>query len=153
MATFSRRAQFRWHGELAAGSGEVAAGTHSFSIPVRFPSIASDPPGHTTPEELLAASHAACYGIGLHSLIRRSGGHAEQVLVEAIVTAEKGADGIRILSSHLIGLVKGLAILDEKSLQQIATDVAENCTISLALRGTVRITHEVRVESSESPGA
>jgi osmotically inducible protein OsmC len=153
MAKFSRRAALRWDGELMSGNGEVTAGTGSFTVPVRFPSVAADLPGHTTPEELLAASHATCYGIGLRSLIGRSGGRVQQVFVEAVVTAEKSTDGIRIQSSHLIGLVKGLANLDDDQLQLIANDVAEQCTISLALRGTVGITHEVKAERAAAPQA
>lgn len=146
MTTFSRRAELRWDGELTAGAGEVTAGTGAFAVPVRFPSVAGDPPGKTTPEELLAASHAACYGIGLRSLIGRRGGSARRVTVEAVISAEKGSDGIQIQSSHLAGVINGLENLDDAQLQQIAREVAEGCTISLALRGAVRITHDVKAE-------
>jgi hypothetical protein len=74
MAVFSRRAVLQWEGEVPAGSGEVAAGSGAFTVGAIFPSIAGDPAGKTTPEELLAASHATCYGIGLRSLIARRGG-------------------------------------------------------------------------------
>jgi osmotically inducible protein OsmC len=148
MTTFTRRAELRWDGELMTGHGEVTGGTGAFAVPVRFPSVAGDPPGTTTPEELLAASHAACYGIGLRSLIARRGGHAQRVVVEALISADKGPDGIRIQSSHLTGIVVGLAALTEAQLQDISHEVADGCTISLALRGAVRITHEVRAQSS-----
>ncbi len=146
MTTFSRRAELRWDGELMTGSGEVAAGTGSFAVPVRFPSVAGDPPGKTTPEELLAASHAACYGIGLRSLIGRKGGRAKRVTVEAVISAEKGPDGIQIQSSHLVGVVVGLEEFDDAQLRDVSREVADGCTISLALRGAVRITHEVKAE-------
>jgi lipoyl-dependent peroxiredoxin len=148
MTTFSRRAELRWDGELMTGNGEVAAGTRAFAVPVRFPSVAGDPPGKTTPEELLAASHAACYGIGLRSLIGRKGGRAQRVVVEAIVSAEKGPEGIQVQSSHLACVVIDLEKLDEAQLHEISREVADGCTISQALRGAVRITHEVRAESS-----
>jgi lipoyl-dependent peroxiredoxin len=147
MVTFSRRAVLRWDGDLTTGSGDVSAGSDAFAIPVRFPSVAGDPARTTTPEELLAASHAACYGIGLRSLIGRRGGVAQRVLVEAVIKAQKGPDGIRIQSSHLAGVIEGMEKLDDAQLQNIAREVAEECTISLALRGTVRITHEVRAET------
>jgi lipoyl-dependent peroxiredoxin len=146
MTTFSRRAELRWDGDLVDGNGQVSAGTGAFAVPVWFPSISGDPPGKTTPEELLAASHATCYGIGLRSLIGRNGGRAQRIIVNAVVGAEKGPEGIRIQSSHLVGVVEGLEKLDDAQLQDIARDVAEGCTISLALRGSVRITHEVKAE-------
>jgi organic hydroperoxide reductase OsmC/OhrA len=114
------------------------------------PSIAGDPPGKTTPE-LLAASHAACYGIGLRSLIERKGGRAKRVTVEATISAQKGPDGIQIQSSHLNGVVEGLEKLDDVQLHDISREVADGCTISLALRGVVRITHEVKAEGSSAP--
>jgi len=143
MATFSRRAELRWDGELMTGGGQVAAGSGAFTVPVRFPSVSGDPPGKTTPEELLAASHATCYGIGLRSLIGQRGGQAQRVTVEATIKAEKGADGIRIHSSHLTAVIEGLKGLDAAKLEDVAREVAEECTISIALRGAVRITHEI----------
>jgi lipoyl-dependent peroxiredoxin len=144
MTTFSRRAELRWQGDLVTGSGEVTGGTGAFAVPVRFPSVAGDPPGKTTPEELLAASHAACYGIGLRSLIGRRGGKATRITVEAIITAEKGPTGIEISSSHLAGVIGELEHLDDTELRDVAREVAEGCTISAALRGTVRITHDIK---------
>ena len=145
MATFWRRAETQWEGEVLHGTGHVTADTSAFVLPVTFPSTHGEPPGKTTPEELLAASHAACFGIGLRSLIGRRGGRASRVTVTATVTAEKGADGIRIQSSHLTGDVEALEKLDYTQLQDIAREAAEGCTISIAIRDAVRITHEVRV--------
>src|SRR5690606_3662416 len=131
-------------GELMTGNGDVRGGTGAFAVPVRFPSVAGDPPGKTTPEELLAASHAACYGIGLRSLISRKGGRAQRIRVEAAITADKGAEGIRIQSSHLACRIEGLEQIDSADLENIAREVAESCTISVAIRESVRITHDVR---------
>jgi osmotically inducible protein OsmC len=104
--TFQRSAELAWRGDVVRGSGEVSAGTGSFTVAARFPTLRGEPPGTTTPEELLAASHAACYGIGLRSVIARHGGSAATVRVTATLTAEKGADGIRIRRSHLSAVVR-----------------------------------------------
>ncbi len=146
MATFSRRAELRWDGEVVDGRGQVTAGGGAFAVPVTFPSTAGEPPEKTTPEELLAASHATCYGIGLRSLIGRRGGRAQRITVAATVTAEKGPGGIRIQSSHLTGVAEALEKLDDAQLQDIAREVAEGCTISIALRGSVAITHEIKAD-------
>jgi osmotically inducible protein OsmC len=147
MTIFTRSAELHWDGELMTGKGKVAAGTGAFDVHVRFPSVAGDPPDTTTPEELLAASHAACYGIGLRSLIGRNGGRAQRVTVTAVVSAEKNSDGIRIQSSHLSGVIEGLENLDNEQLREIAREVAEECTISTAIRGAVRVSHEVKAEN------
>lgn len=120
MATFTRPAVLEWTGEAMQGAGSIVAGTGAFEAGASFPRIAGEPPGATTPEELLAASHAVCYGIGLRSV-----------------------DGIRIRSSHLRGVVKGLEGIDAGQLQDVGAFTAEGCTISNALRGTVAISFEI----------
>ena len=151
MAVFSRRAVLQWDGEVREGSGEVAAGIGAFTVGAIFPSIAGEPAGKTTPEELLAASHATCYGIGLRSLIARRGGHARRVSVTATKTAEKGPQGIRLQSSHLTGIVEGLEGIDESQLQQLARDTEERCTISVTIRAAVPVSSEIRI--ADTPAA
>jgi osmotically inducible protein OsmC len=143
MATFSRRAVLEWNGDVMSGAGEVTAGTRAFAVPATFPSTAGEALGKTTPEELLAASHATCYGIGLRSLIGRRGGRAQRVTVAATITADKGPRGIRIQSSHLTGEVEALEGIDHTQLQEIAQETRERCTISIALEGTVAITYDI----------
>lgn len=64
--------------------------------------------------------------------------------VTATVIAEKGPQGIRLQSSHLTGIVDGLEGIDESSLQDLARETEERCTISLAIRGAVAVSSEVR---------
>ena len=139
MATLSRRAVLEWHGDVMDGAGDVTAGTRAFAVPVTFPTTGGEAPGKTTPEELLAASHATCYGIGLRSLIGRRGGRARRVTV----TAEKGPSGIRVQSSHLSGEVEALEGVNHAQLQEIARETRERCTISVALEGTAAITYDI----------
>src|SRR5690606_19459315 len=141
MATFSRSAVLAWNGDITHGSGTAAAGSAAFEVPASFPMVAGDAPGVTTPEELLAASHAVCYGIGLRGLIARRGGKATRVTVRATITAEKGASGIRVLASHLQGVVEKLEGIEEAQLQEIAGETEEGCTISNAIRASVAITY------------
>jgi lipoyl-dependent peroxiredoxin len=143
MANFSRRALLAWNGDVMDGAGAVTAGTGAFAVPATFLSTAGEAPGKTIPEELLAASHATCYGIGLRSLIGRRGGRAQRVTVTATITAEKGPRGIRIQSSHLNGEVEALDGIDYAQLQEIAQETRERCTISIALEGTVAITYAI----------
>jgi lipoyl-dependent peroxiredoxin len=143
MAIFSRRAVLEWNGDVLDGAGQVTAGTGAFAVPATFPSTSGEGVGKTTPEELLAASHATCYGIGLRSLIGRRGGRARRVTVTATITAEKGSRGIRIESSHLRGEVESLEGIDHEQLQGLARETRERCTISIALEGTVAIAYDV----------
>lgn len=146
MATFSRHVDVEWNGTLVEGDGKVKAGTAAFNLPVTFPSRIGEGDGKTTPEEMLAASHAVCYAMGLAATIGRQGGKAKRVRVTATVTADKGDAGIKIVSSHLKANVEGLEGLDRAKFDEVARMAEQRCPISNAIRGSVNIT----VESSAS---
>ena len=143
MTTFTREATIEWSGDVLRGTGAVSAGSEAFAVAVTFPRLRGEPPDTTTPEELLAASHATCFGIGLRSVIAQRGGSATQVRATATITAEKGAAGIRVRSSHLRAAVEGLEGIERSMLPEIARAAEEGCTISAALRGAVAISVEV----------
>jgi osmotically inducible protein OsmC len=145
MATFARHADVEWNGNLMEGSGTAKAGSGAFSVPVTFPSrIAATSDGKTTPEELMATSHAVCYAMVLTNTIVKQGGKSSRVRVTATVTADKGDAGIKVVSSHLKAVVEGLEGIDKGKLQELATGAEKGCPISNALRGTVAITVEAQ---------
>ena len=83
MMQFTRSATLDWNGDVQHGKGTVTAGSTAYSVPVTFPHLSGEPSGMTTPKELMAASHATCFGIGLRSVIKRHGGSAQRVRVTA----------------------------------------------------------------------
>jgi osmotically inducible protein OsmC len=141
MAQFARHADVEWTGGLLDGKGSAAAGTGAFSLPVTFPSrIAEKGDDKTTPEELLAASHAVCYTMVLTNTITKQGGKASHIRVTATVTAEKSDAGLKVVSSALTARVEGLEGVDRSALQELATGAEKGCPISNALRGNIAIT-------------
>ncbi len=124
------------------GSGMAKAGTGAFTVPMTFPSRIGESDGKTTPEEMIAAAHAACYAMGLTATIGRQGGKASRVRVTATVTADKGDAGIKIAKSHLKAVVEGLEGVDRAKLQEIAAAAEKGCPVSNAMRGSVAITVE-----------
>jgi osmotically inducible protein OsmC len=147
--TFTRSADITWSGDVVRGSGTVSAGSGAFHVPASFPSLRGEPAGVTTPEELLAASHAVCFGIGLRSVIGRNGGIASTIRMTATITAEKGPEGIRVRRSHLTGVVEGLHGIDTSRLPELGAAVERECTISNAIRAVVAISYEI-VASTET---
>lgn len=141
--TFTRSAELVWEGDVARGSGKVSAGSGSFAVAATFPTLRGEAPGMTTPEELLAASHAVCYGIGLRSVIARNRGSASRIVVTATLTAEKGQGAIRIRNSHLTATVEGLVGIDHEALAEIGAATKRECTISMAIAGSVEVTYSV----------
>jgi osmotically inducible protein OsmC len=141
MATFARHVDVDWTGNLLEGSGVATAGTGAFSVPVTFPSrIAPVGDTKTTPEELMAASHAVCYAMVLTNTITKQGGSVKSLRVTATITADKSDAGIKVVSSHLKAVVNGLEGIAKTALQELATGAEKGCPISNALRGSVAIT-------------
>jgi osmotically inducible protein OsmC len=143
MAAFTRHVDVEWNGGLMDGNGTAKAGTGAFSVPVTFPSrINEKGDDKTTPEELLAASHAICFAMVLTNTISKQGGKARKVRVTATVTADKGDAGIKVVSSNLKASVEGLEGIDKAKLGELATGAEKGCPISNAIRGNVNVTVE-----------
>ena len=141
MAAFVRHADVEWNGGLMDGNGTAKAGTGAFNLPVTFPSrIDEKGDDKTTPEELLAASHAICFAMVLTNTIGKQGGKARRVRVTATVTGDKSDAGLKVVSSHLKAVVEGLEGIDRGKLSELATGAEKGCPISNAIRGTVAIT-------------
>ena len=68
-----RTATVTWKGPLASGEGTVTAGCGIFTdLPVRWRSRIEQQ-GRTSPEELLAAAHAACFAMAFSGDLGRAG--------------------------------------------------------------------------------
>ncbi|HZP48671.1 MAG TPA: OsmC family peroxiredoxin [Vicinamibacterales bacterium] len=146
MATFERHVEIDWKGSVTEGGGSVKAGTGAFSLPVSFPRRVGDAQGMTSPEELMAAAHAACYAMALNGTIGRTEGvSVDRTTVKATVTADKGDAGIKILSSKLEVTAHGLKGADAAKFKEIAQTAEGRCPVSNAYRGTMQITVETKI--------
>ncbi len=145
MATFSRRVEVDWQGSVMEGKGEARAGSGAFTMPVTFPSRIGEPAGKTSPEELMAAAHAACYAMALNATLGRKGASADRTVVAATVTADRGEAGIVIKSSALTVVAYGLKGLEASQFADVAREAEGRCPVSNAYRGTMAITLYARV--------
>jgi osmotically inducible protein OsmC len=133
-----RTARVAWQGSLQEGSGKVEltsskVGTYDVNFPKR---AADDAGGTTSPEELIAAAHAACYAMSLSAAIAGAGGTPQSLDVQADVTlGPDPAGGFRISGIKLSveGEVDGL---DEAAFQKAAGEAKAGCPVSKALTGT-----------------
>ncbi|MCW2843776.1 MAG: OsmC family protein, partial [Nocardioides sp.] len=65
MAT-TRTASTRWEGSLFEGAGKVTLESSGLgTYDVSWPSRAEEANGKTSPEELIAAAHSACFSMAL----------------------------------------------------------------------------------------
>jgi lipoyl-dependent peroxiredoxin len=89
-----REANVSWNGNLARGSGSLTAATGAFEgLPFSLASRVERPDGKTSPEELLAAAHAACYTMSLAGELTLAGAPPEHLDVTATVTLDEVEDG------------------------------------------------------------
>jgi osmotically inducible protein OsmC len=146
MAQFSRSVDVSWDGGLMDGKGRARAATGAFDLPVSFPSRIGEPGGNTSPEELIAAAHAACYAMAFNATLGRRGGKAAHTHVTATVTADKGDAGISIVSSRLSLRVRGLEGLEAGQLDEVARQAEQGCPVSKALRNNLAIDVDARAE-------
>jgi len=136
----TRRAEATWSGDLASGSGFVSAVTSGvFSdLPVTWAARTESSDGKTSPEELVAAAHAACYCMALSGALGRAGSPPAKLEVSAEVTFEKTDGGWKVASSALTvrGDVPGMSEADFLTAAEGAKD---GCPISGALKGNVAL--------------
>ena len=145
MATFSRSVTVDWSGPIMEGKGIAKAGTGAFNLPVTFPSRIGEPAGTTSPEELLAASHAACFAMALNANVGRKGGAAGRTVITATVTADKGEAGIKLTTSRLQVVAENVTGMDREAFTQAAKEAESKCPISNAIRGNLQIELDVEV--------
>jgi osmotically inducible protein OsmC len=134
----TRTARTAWNGSLQEGSGQVElssskVGTYDVNFPKR---AAEDAGGTTSPEELIAAAHSACFAMQLSAIIGEAGGTVESLEVSADVSLGPDEDngGFKLtgiaLTAH--GEVDGL---DADGFVKAAQDAKVGCPVSKALTG------------------
>ena len=143
-----RRADVSWTGDLPSGKGNVSASTSGAfkGLEVSWARRSeADAQGKTSPEELLAASHAACYAMALSAGLGRTKTPPESLNVSSTVTFDKVGDGFKVVSSQLEvrGKVPGI---DEAAFQQAAEAAKDGCPISQALKGNVELSVKATLE-------
>jgi len=143
-----RRAEATWNGDLLSGSGSVRSGTSGAfgDLPVTWASRTSAHEGRTSPEELLAAAHAACFSMAFSSSLAKAGTPPERLDVSAEITFEKLEPGWRVVRSALTvrGRVPGI---DESAFRELAEAAKVGCPISNALNPSIELTVEATLES------
>lgn len=133
-----RVARTEWSGGLQDGSGKtelVSSGLGSYEV--SFPKrSAEEAGGATSPEELIAAAHSACYAMQLSAFLADAGGSPDRLEVTAEVSlGPDPAGGFRIPSIALKvrGSVPGV---DAQAFAKAAEAAKAGCPVSKALAGT-----------------
>ena len=145
MAMAERTANTAWDGDLPHGSGTVTATSGAFALPVTWASRTQRSEGKTSPEELIAAAHAACYSMALSHGLGEAGTPPEHLDVSSKVTLDlvEGAPTVTTSELTVNGRVPGI---DQATFEQAAFDAGRNCPVSRALSG-IEITVNATLQS------
>jgi osmotically inducible protein OsmC len=143
-----RRAEATWSGDLASGKGKVSASSSGVftGLDVSWARRSeADANGVTSPEELLAAAHAACFAMAFSAGLGRNSTPPESLNVTAAVTFDRVGEGFKVVSSALEvrGKVPGI---DAAKFMELAEGAKNNCPISGALKGNVELSVNATLE-------
>jgi osmotically inducible protein OsmC len=141
-----KSAQTTWQGDLMSGSGEIhevpsgAFGPLQVSWAARTEEEQGD---KTSPEELIAAAHAACFAMAFSNVLARAGHVPERLETSATVTFVPGT-GITKSALTVVGIVPGI---DEAAFHEAAEEAKDACPVSGALKGNVELTLDARLQN------
>jgi lipoyl-dependent peroxiredoxin len=139
MAIAERTADVVWTGALAEGSGVLTLLSGATrELPVTWASRTQRSEGKTSPEELLAAAHAACFSMALSGQLSEAGTPPTRLDVEATATLDtaNGRPTVTAMALTVRGTVQGL---DAAGFREAAEAARAGCPISRALAPSVRI--------------
>ncbi len=148
MPSARSRADATWEGNLARGQGTVTLESGIVkNQPVTWAARTQRVPGTTSPEELIAGAHAACYGMALSNTMDKAGHPPTRLDITAVCTFETGEGGAKISSMELS--VRGVVpAIDQGRFEELARQGEQGCPVSNALRNNVQITINAELGSS-----
>jgi len=141
-----KHAQVEWRGDLESGQGTIErVGSGAFGpLAVSWAARTGDEASRTSPEELIAAAHAACFSMAFSGALAKQGTPPERLSVSATVTFVPGT-GITTSVIDVEGVVPGI---DEATFQKAAEDAKDGCPVSKALQGNVQLSVTARLAGS-----
>jgi osmotically inducible protein OsmC len=144
MTIMKSTARSVWTGDVRSGSARLSVGSGAFpEQTIALATRTEKQDGHTNPEELIAAAHAACYSMALSAALTRNDTPPGTLEVTAECSLDKNAEGLKISRMDLS--VSGeLAGVDEMKFAEIARAAEKSCPVSNALRGNVEIHLDVK---------
>ncbi len=148
MPRATRDAEVIWEGSSARGRGAITGATSGAftGLPYSEPTRVGAPDGETSPEELLAAAHAACYAMSLAAELTRARTPPERLVVRAqVVLDEVEGQGHRIVASDLV--VRARVSGSDRSGFDAAVAAADaGCTFSALVKASASVSIDAALE-------
>ena len=152
MPRVTRDAEVTWEGSSARGRGAITAATSGAfaGLPYSEPTRIQETAEETSPEELLAAAHAACFSMSLAGeLTRRRTPPGRLRVRSTVVLDEVEGGGHRIVASQLVVRASGAGI-DAEGLRAAAEDADAGCPLSALVRASAEVSIDAQLETEEA---
>ena len=147
MPRVQRQANVTWEGNVARGNGAISAASGAFeALPYSLASRIERPDGKTSPEELLAAAHAACYAMSLAGELAGKGAAPEYLDVTAVVTLDQVEDGSHRIVSSSIDARARVTEVSKGDLQAAAEAASKGCPFSALIEASAEVTVNATLE-------
>jgi lipoyl-dependent peroxiredoxin len=139
-----------WEHDLLKGSGRVHFKSGAApDLPVSWASRTEASNGKTSPEELLAGAHAACYSMAFSAGLARNGTPPNRLTVQAVATFDKVGDAWRVTTMEL-SVTGDVPEISTQKFEELAKAAKEGCPISNAIKGNVEILLTARLSTGPS---
>ncbi|WP_120520900.1 OsmC family protein [Arthrobacter celericrescens] len=126
----TRTAHTVWNGNLIEGAGNTTLDSSGLgTYEVTWKARTEQSGGKTSPEELIAAAHSACFSMAFSHALAEAGYAPEEVRTKADVTFVPGTG---ITGSHLT-MSATIPGITEEDFQRIAGEAKTGCPVSGAL--------------------
>lgn len=125
-----------WKGGFKDGRGEISTASGvlksaGYSVGSRFEGGTG-----TSPEELIAAAHAACFSMALSLMLGNAGLKPESIETVATITLDKVDAGFEITSSHL-DVTARIPGADAAKFLEVAKQAETGCPVSKVLKAKI----------------
>lgn len=144
-----RNAETAWEGPLASGQGTLSVDSGALDDQeVTWASRTESPDGRTSPEELCAAAHSACFSMALSLKLGEHNARPERLDVRAAVSLDE-VDGVPTIVSSALQVVATIPGMEGGDFQSVVGEAAQLCPVSRLFAGA-EVTVEARLASADS---
>lgn len=135
-------AQAHWEGGLTDGSGRITGSSSGqlAEVPMTWNARTGGDNSLTSPEELLAAAHAACFSMALAYELQGRNAAPRSLDVSAAVGFDPKVGGGMEVSFSELTVKADVPGISAEDFQEAVQQASEGCPISQALKGNVEIT-------------
>jgi lipoyl-dependent peroxiredoxin len=145
-----RAADVVWEGNVARGAGTISAGTGAFfGLPYSLPTRIAGPADTTSPEELLAAAHAGCFGMSLATELTNAGTPPGRLDVNCTITMDEVEGKGHVIVDSALEVTARVPGIDGEAFRRVVEKADAGCSMSALIRASANIAVNARLQGGD----